>query len=128
MNNLLQTFCTYLVNVGIIDDDAVLYIQQLFNEIQLTKQQSVYNQHFNGSDSCNNSNSVNSLFKETMLATLIYYLSSLNEETKEKISFALLMKFFNNDNNNINPQYTKLKSCILLCNAKYNSLLSLLKV
>ena len=86
MNNLLQTFCTYLVNVGIIDDNAVLYIQQLFNEIQLTKQQNIYNQHFNGSNSSNNSNS---LFKETMLATLIYYLSSLNEETKEKISFAL---------------------------------------
>lgn len=126
MNNLLQTFCTYLVNVGIIDDDAVLYIQQLFNEIQLTKQQNIYNQHFNGSNSSNNSNS---LFKETMLATLIYYLSSLNEETKEKISFALLMKFFNNDNNNnINPQYNKLKSCILLCNAKHNCLLALLKV
>ena len=121
MNNLLQTFCTYLVNIGIIDEDAILYIQQLFNEIQLTKQPTMYNQHVSSS-------SVNALFKETMLATLIYYLSSLNEETKEKISFALLIKFFDHNGNTPNPRRNKLKSCVVLCNAKRSSFFSLMKI
>ena len=114
MNNLLNKFSQYLIDIGLANTDSITYIQQLFNEIQSSKAPTPLNSN-EPSPLTNTNNNNEETFKETMLATLMYYFSSLSEETKEKISLSLLLKFFAT---NANPKYTKLKSCILLCNAK----------
>ena len=115
MNNLLSKFSQYLIDIGLANTDSITYIQQLFNEIQSSKLPS--SSTSTEPSPINNTNNTNEeTFKETMLATLMYYFSSLSEETKEKISLSLLMKFFTT---NSNPKYTKLKQCILLCDAKH---------
>ena len=116
MNNLLSKFSQYLIDIGLANSDSIPYIQQLFNEIQSSKHpSSPLSPEPSVSPPTNNINE--EAFKETMLATLMYYFSSLSEETKEKISLSLLLKFFTT---NPNPKYTKLKSCILLCDAKHS--------
>lgn len=113
MNNLLNTFSRHLIHIGFANEDTIPQIQQLFKEIYSSKESTL------NSNQNNNNKNTEEIFKETMLATLMFYLSSLNDETKEKMSLSILLKFFANENSNLTKsKLSKLKTCILLCNVK----------
>ena len=70
MNNLLNTFSRHLIHIGFANEDTIPQIQQLFKEIHSSKESNL------NSNQNNNNKNTEEIFKETLLATLMFYLSS----------------------------------------------------
>ena len=104
MPNLLTTFTNYLTTFGLCTENTIPQLHQTFTDIHSTK-------------SSNHTPNLTS-FKETMLSTLIHYLSSLTDTSKHEISLSLITSFFSFTTT---FKLSKLKTCILLCNAKYTT-------
>lgn len=104
MPNLLTKFTHYLTTFGLCTENTIPQLHQTFTEIHSTK-------------SSTNTTNLTS-FKETMLSTLIHYLSSLTETSKHEIGLSLITNFFSLTTT---FKLSKLKTCILLCNAKYTT-------
>ena len=82
MNNDLNNdeFYNYLKNLGIVDDNSILKIKNIYNEII-------------------NSNK-NLALNKVMCAALIYYLSNLDSTQRNKISLNLILNYYNLGNKN----------------------------
>ena len=102
MPNLLHKFTHYLTTIGLCNENTIPQLHETFTEIHSTKSSQFTNNE--------------TTFKETMLSTLIHYLSTLTESSKHQISLSLIINFFSFTNS---IKLSKLKSCILLCNAKH---------
>ena len=106
MNNDLnnEEFYNYLKNLGIVDENSILKIKNIYNEII-------------------NSNK-NLALNKVMCAALIYYLSNLDSTQRNKISLNLILNYYNLNNKN---KKEKLKYLIKNKNNINNKLLLLKK-
>ena len=101
MEHQVQNFIDYLQKLGIANSASKKEIVKVYTNILESAKQ--------------NANISNIDFKEAMCATLIYYFSSLNDDSKKTISLNLIINYYSYLKT---QRLSKLKSSLLLLSLK----------